>query len=1282
MVELPNDNVLRKSSISLHNLQNELTYQKRMKTGVEKLLKSTTSNGSIAIVQKELEDNSNNIINLEKKIEAVKRLTIPEFESTRNRSNTASTNITGDSFNSYYSLSANEYDTDNDYRANNQKLGNDFTSPTWALADILHSLGEKDKSAEYLIKKSNDIVVLLQQNNALKQDLVLSSIVHKIQGLLLGSNSIVVGCGYRILRYMLVDMDSLEFFVSIHLDILLLASLSKDVKNLIEREEALKLMRRFIAIEGGLNVLSINCVRSLVAVAENPEDPLRICAIETLLEVSILNSELAFRANALKPLMQAVMDGPSALSGVCCATFIKLLELPTTRPYLLDERIIQLLISPFMEITHTKTERLQSAAYILTTLLKSWSGLIAFSQNNFQPLRQLINCLTFESSLVKNILIQLFYDMFRIKPLPWIAPREDTNSDVLHLRGTELVTHPSKTSSLSRSTPEKENFLINQYTAIILKVSLDCGLISKLTAIYEKTKDHKLAKKAVVLLSEISFLKSYILPQQLTSDIAPSFKLNSLMEKELRKYHGSSLNGPNKHSIDLASKFSKDIKTRFMYMVDDSDLKNLIFNTHVLTTKEFARWDWLLIIELMQGPLRNPKKFEETVRTTKFYKRLMSFYRPFKYRFSALKKTKSNQIYIKAGCEIFKNMLSNAEGVRYLSENKILPQIAECLAQIDPNSGITASDPLFSKGKLESTLSSGFFSFLGVLSSDPNGLRMLGQWWIFDMLYHITDRKTDRPDLVKLIIKEMKYETNSHLRIILDKVASTGSTGIRIFATKFIGSLLEHEECQDFACRLLTNQLCDPEVKICNISIDLLTKYAKDDLKIQQILRFKPPVENLGKIAAPLMTKLLSTESGFQYLQKMNFIESEMESWIETKNKLYVNQVETFILKKLFNFKASSELPYHFFGELVKTTEGLMLLESTETFNSFSNVITSYSSLLKSGQEFEFNATSSKEEQDDTLLDLKSILWAIGHIGSSDYGISLLEMAGLTDDIVYICENSLNWSLKGTSFHIIGLISQTDQGLEILDDLGWFTKVSSLNGTIPICLPKDTENFFTGGDSTEGLISLNRIPKKTTTEIFEEIVEAEFDPFFSSQKSASFNHSSNSTGGPVGGSSSSVPSTYSQEYLVLYQIFESLILIVINQSKAYNNLTKIKTKFPALFVSEPTVLRLIVRILEIYKFKAHVRKFLFWELINFNKMMDALIKRQRKKMKDVSTSSGATGAVTVTGNTATGSIPENSPSISNIQALQQEGSENGSGTASATSTVEIRKLGRRPPPEL
>lgn len=90
--------------------------------------------------------------------------------------------------------------------------------------------------------------------------------------------------------------------------------------------------------------------------------------------------------------------------------------------------------------------------------------------------------------------------------------------------------------------------------------------------------------------------------------------------------------------------------------------------------------------------------------------------------------------------------------------------------------------------------------------------------------------------------------------------------------------------------------------------------------------------------------------------------------------------------------------PPHFYGELTKTEEGCALLRAKGHFRLFTDSIRSY----------------SVEIQDAELMQqLKSVLWAVGNIGSTRNGLPFLEEEDIVKDIVYLAENSEVLSLKG-----------------------------------------------------------------------------------------------------------------------------------------------------------------------------------------------------------------------------------------------------------------------------
>src|SRR5262249_23899764 len=117
---------------------------------------------------------------------------------------------------------------------------------------------------------------------------------------------------------------------------------------------------------------------------------------------------------------------------------------------------------------------------------------------------------------------------------------------------------------------------------------------------------------------------------------------------------------------------------------DDGAFRQLLMDSAVLGSSNPFKWNWDVILRIIEGPLTNAKRLEEAIRASKFMKRLMSFYRPFKYKFSEFKNSRATHKYVKVGCALMHSLLQSGEGVKYLMDSKLLRQIAECLAQCDP----------------------------------------------------------------------------------------------------------------------------------------------------------------------------------------------------------------------------------------------------------------------------------------------------------------------------------------------------------------------------------------------------------------------------------------------------------------------------------------------------------------------------------------------------------------------------------------------------------------------
>jgi rapamycin-insensitive companion of mTOR len=60
-----------------------------------------------------------------------------------------------------------------------------------------------------------------------------------------------------------------------------------------------------------------------------------------------------------------------------------------------------------------------------------------------------------------------------------------------------------------------------------------------------------------------------------------------------------------------------------------------------MLTKDHNKWNFETLLDLVEGPLLNPKRMEEAIKlSSKFLRRLMNFFHPFNHRFSDLERNK------------------------------------------------------------------------------------------------------------------------------------------------------------------------------------------------------------------------------------------------------------------------------------------------------------------------------------------------------------------------------------------------------------------------------------------------------------------------------------------------------------------------------------------------------------------------------------------------------------------------------------------------------------------
>ena len=977
----------------------------------------------------------------------------------------------------------------------------DEESPTIVLTETLQALEIEGMLPDYYIDRANTLVELFKRNPTLKYDLAWSVFSLRVQMMLLSDSSDVVAAGYRLTRYAIADRSSLKTIRSLHTDAIVILSLVKKGKAILEREQAVKFVRAFLDVKDGCHEISRGVVRSIVAVAEESDDRLSNMCLLTLSEMLMKFPPLVVYADGINVLTDALTTGSFAASESLVTSFLHTFDAPSRRKYLRTGTELEAIFAAFSDplTLLDNDESLKTCARAVSCILKSWSGVLTLLRHDAVALRALLESLQYPNPASRDLILELLFDVLRIKAPSWsgtfLAGRRLTTYGRVALTDGDA----KKPEVNAEERDDHRIDLTSHFSALLLATLVNVGLIPALSSMIQVEDDLALKRKATLLLTEVLKLANSVLPARLSSrlqvlgNLLPSpnpiqseeqagntamiFQIESIN----RTLNRSAVANTTKHSLttELAVAPQAVEKSRYTASIDAEQFKQAMIDTQVPGHSSYMKWKWDLIHQLIEGPLTNPKRLEDAMRYGKFMRRIESFYAPFKYRFALVRNTRPNQRYVRTGCALMRTLTQSSLGIAYLTESKLLRQMAECLAQIDTQSGITSATPIFERHQMAETLSGGYFAMLGALTSSPEGLAMMSRWHIMNMFYHIVEQR-DREDLVRTLLTNLDFSLDSHLRILLSQALTSGPKSIRLVATKLLrryvaspglnGRNLRVEVVAHWALRLVLTQLYDPHIEVGEAAIRILEEACNQPRNLDFVVKCRPSLDHLGEIGAPLLLRFLSTSIGYHYLNGLDYITQEMDDWFLGRNDSYVALVEASLAKAYVDqagqrstfgedpvdFYDVGLVPPHFYRELARTGEGCKLLDRSGHFLEFASTI----------RDFELH-----EEDSESLTRVKGCLWAVGNVGSMELGAPFLEESDIVPAIIRIAEGAEVVSMRGTAYFVLGLISRSRHGFEMLLENDWDTALDVRDNSLGLCIPNDLSRLcqikFDGERSAE-----------------------------------------------------------------------------------------------------------------------------------------------------------------------------------------------------------------------
>ncbi|XP_039875242.1 rapamycin-insensitive companion of mTOR-like isoform X2 [Simochromis diagramma] len=926
----------------------------------------------------------------------------------------------------------------------------------------------------------------------------------------------VRAAGLRALRYLIRDTSILQKVLRLQVDYLIARCIDIQQSNEGERTQALRLVRKIITVNAMLFPTSI--ANSLIAVGTDglqERDRMVRAAIAIVCELALKNPEVVAKRGGLSTILKSVIDCQlSRINEALITTILHLLNHPRTRQYVRVDVELEQILAPFTDfhyrhnadtaegqLKEDREARFLSSRMAIVAAFRSWSGIINLCKAGNSGIQSLIGLLCIPNMEVRKGLLEVLYEIFRL-PVP-IVTQDFTEAllsvDPARFQDTWRLSDGFVAAEAKVILPHRARSrpdLMDNYLAFVLSAFISSGLLEGLVEVVTSS-DDQLAVRATILLGDLLHMANTILPHSHSHhlhclptliNMAASFDIPqekrlraSAAVNNLKRFHEKKKKGLKPHSLYLDHIIRKSVSShnrrdsrvhKDIYVIKDTEeaLMMNLRDSQILNHKQNLEWNWLLIATILKWPnvnLRNNK--DEQMH--KFVRRLLYFYKPSSklYAGLALDHLKARQLTV-VGCQFVEFLMdSDEDGQGYLED-----LVKDMVSWLSSSSGMKPERCLQSNGLL-TTLSQHYFLFLGTLSAHPQGVKLLEKCGLFQCLLNLCSVK-NQDAVLKLAVSTLDYSRDGLARVILSKILTASTDTCRLYATKHLRVLLRAgvEFFSSWGMELLVTQLHDHNKAVSMEALDILDEACEDKANLHALIQLKPAVSHLGDKGLLLLLRFLSIPKGFSYLNERGYVSKQLDKWQKEYNLKYVDQIEEQLNEALTTYRKPVDgdnyvrrsnqrlqrpnvyLPVHLYGQLVHDKTGCHLLEAQSVVPDLSYTI-----------------RSPMLDTWEGIKQLKAALWALGNIGSSNWGLNLLQEENVIPDILALAQHCEVLSVRGTCVYVLGVITKTKQGCEVLKQFGWDAVRHSRRTLWPVT-PDEVDTQLTSElSSVPSTLSLN-----------------------------------------------------------------------------------------------------------------------------------------------------------------------------------------------------------------
>ncbi|XP_014479539.1 PREDICTED: rapamycin-insensitive companion of mTOR [Dinoponera quadriceps] len=797
----------------------------------------------------------------------------------------------------------------------------------------------------------------------------------------------------RAVRYMLKKEQDVIAINRLQYPYFLARSMDVNLRNEMERMQALRLVRRILALAP--KHFSPNLARSLVSLTNSgieERDRAFRAFLATLCELGVLNSSLLISCGGVGALARAAMTGQSAVVvESIVGVLLRLLNNPETR----GSVSLLCFAAPYCElhsssVERTKEEREQRFAaskLALLSILRSYPGVIHFCRpDNDSGLKAIADILYVEQLEVRGAVLELLYELLDL-PLPtWtdepdvalaaVDPGRARDSWKLS-EGFVAAEGKFVLPSLSSHCPN----ITEIHLALLVYVLLECGLHRALAETIVSS-DTFISVRAAVLLGALLHLAHSLLPSEVC-DLTPP--LPNLLEHAsagrhqalaavtiLERMHAMMRRRPGPASLFLdrilqggawlrptLPRRQRPSGRHWLRIGRESPITPLLKDAQVLVSKDALAWNWPMIRAILRSREDASRIIHDSDHRL-FMKRLVRYFKPSWNGYSRIELGTSATLAREAtlaGCDLLNCLLElHEEGARLL--NELIGDVAEQIARI--RAAESAHDCLFSPRHMSTTCCQKYFLFLGQLSHSAKGTVVLKSFNLLEKLQELA-LLTNHDCYVKLIVSSLDYSREGPNRKVLGRIITEATlASTRLYAAQFLRLILRARmtDAVRWAMSLLAERLSDASTAVAFTALDALHEACEEseylEAMLQQAGDWDKWLRHLGDKGYLLKIRFYSLQQGFASLPA-----EELERWIGPGSfaERYVGLVESEIHDALTRRQRDetgsyqrriSSLPMvprdvfappHLIGQLAQHEPGMQLLLRRNVIQRFARVL-------------------------------------------------------------------------------------------------------------------------------------------------------------------------------------------------------------------------------------------------------------------------------------------------------------------------------------------------------